>query len=91
MIDVPWREQIKQAMKAKGMTRSDMADRMTISVTTVSDWLAPKPRRKLTMHRARLLSLILGIDGLQLLLDYTEQEYRAAYLPLTLQKKTTEA
>lgn len=79
MSDVPWREQIKLAMKEAGLTRNGLAAAMKMSRGTLNDMLMPSARRKLTPHRTRLLSLVLPLDGLQLLLDYTEQEYRAAY------------
>lgn len=79
MSNVPWRDQIKQALEAKGMTRVDLADQLGVSVSTLNDFLIPSARRGLTFHRARLLSLALGMNGLQLILDYTEQEYRRAY------------
>lgn len=79
MSYVPWRDQIKRAMAAKGLSRRDLAGRMKTSLGAVNDFLIPSAPRRLTAHRARLLELVLDIDGLQLLLDYTEQEYRAAY------------
>lgn len=77
--EVPWRDQIKEAMKTAGISRAELARRMKTSLGTVNDLLIPSAPRKLTMHRVRLLSLVLPIDGLRLMLDYTEQEYQRLY------------